>query len=89
MLDLNGISSLADAFVIATGNNPNQLKAMAENVEDELSKKGIFVHHREGMQSGEWILLDFNGVIVHIFHKDKREFYDLDRIWADAEVLIL
>lgn len=88
MLDLKGISSLADGFVIASGNNINQLRAMADNVEEELGKRNIYLNHREGYQGGEWILLDFDRVVVHLFNKDKRDFYDLDRIWSDAKEIV-
>ena len=84
ILSLNGLSSVADVFVIASGNNINQIRAMADYVEEKLFEKGIQLHHSEGYQSGDWILLDFNGIVVHLFIKDKRDFYDLDRIWADA-----
>ena len=84
ILSLSGLSSVADVFVIASGNNINQLRAMADYVEEKLFEKGIKLHHSEGYQSGEWVLLDFNGLVVHLFIKDKRDFYDLDRVWADA-----
>ena len=57
---------------------------MADNVEEKLYLNGIRLHHTEGYQSGSWVLLDFNGLVVHLFLKDQREFYDLDRVWADA-----
>ncbi|MCI1959433.1 MAG: ribosome silencing factor [Clostridia bacterium] len=88
ILDLKGISSLADGFVIASGNNVNQLRAIADNVEEKLAKRNIYIHHKEGYQTGEWILLDFGGVIVHLFNKEKRDFYDLDRIWSDAKEIV-
>ena len=60
---------------------------MADNVEEKLFKNGIKLHHSEGYHSGAWVLLDFNGLVVHLFVKDQREFYDLDRVWADAECI--
>lgn len=87
ILDLRNLSSVAECFVIASGNNINQLKAMADNVEEKLFKNGIKLHHSEGYHSGAWVLLDFNGLVVHLFVKDQREFYDLDRVWADAECI--
>ena len=84
VLDLRNLSSVAECFVIASGNNINQLKAMADNVEEKLYLNGIRLHHTECYQSGSWVLLDFNGLVVHLFLKDQREFYDLDRVWADA-----
>jgi ribosome-associated protein len=87
ILDLRKLSSVAEFFVIASGNNINQLKAMGDNVEAELGKNGVVMHHSEGHRGGEWVLLDFNGMVVHLFIKEQREFYDLDRIWADAEII--
>ncbi len=87
ILDLRHLSSVAECFVIASGNNVNQLKAMADNTEEQLFKHGIKLHHSEGYHSGAWVLLDFNGLVVHLFVKDRREFYDLDRVWADAEYI--
>ena len=84
VLDLRNLSSVAECFVIASGNNINQLKAMADNVEEKLYLNGIRLHHTEGYQRGSWVLLDFNGLVVHLFLKEQREFYDLDRVWADA-----
>lgn len=69
VLDLRNLSSVAECFVIASGNNINQLKAMADNVEEKLYLNGIRLHHTEGYQSGSWVLLDFNGLVVHLFFK--------------------
>lgn len=85
VLDIQGISNVADCFVIATGNNPNQLRAMADEVEEKLFKEGYRLHHSEGYTAGEWILLDFGNVVVHLFDKNQREFYSLDRVWGDAK----
>ena len=85
VLDLRGISNIADFFVIASGNNSNQLRAMADMAEEKLFKAGLKLHHSEGYSGGVWILLDFGSIIIHLFNKDQREFYDLDRVWADAK----
>lgn len=84
VLDIREISPIADYFVIASGNNSNQIKAMADSVEEELYKAGFHLNHSEGMQSGSWILLDFGDIIVHLFNKEDRDFYSLERIWGDA-----
>lgn len=86
ILDLTGISNIADCFVIASGNNVNQVKAMADNVEEQLYKKGYKVLHLEGAQTATWILLDFGTVLVHLFNKEEREYYGLERVWGDAKV---
>ena len=85
VLDLRGLSNIADFFVIASGSNPNQLRAMADLVEEKLFKAGLKLHHSEGYTGGMWILLDFGNIIVHIFNSEQREFYSLDRVRADAK----
>lgn len=89
VLDISKISILADFFVIASASNPNQLSAIKENLELELSKIGIHARHVEGLASGNWVLLDFGNIIVHLFTKDDRDYYNLERIWADAELIDL
>jgi len=85
VLDISKISSIADYFVIATGNNLSQIRAMADEVDEKLAKAGFMAKYMEGYQKAEWILLDFGAIIVHLFNSENREFYDLERIWADAE----
>lgn len=85
VLDLDGLSNIADCFVIASGSNMLQLQAMADEVEEKLFKEGIQVQHKEGTNGDTWILLDFGGLIVHIFNKEQRAFYSLDRVWSDAK----
>ena len=87
MLDISGVSVLADYFLIASGGTPNQLKAIAEAAEKVLFEHGIRLRHTEGYQSSKWILLDFSSIIIHLFNKDDREFYNLERIWGDAAVI--
>ena len=87
VLNLQGLSNIADCFVIASGKNANQLHAMANEVEQKLYKEGIKLHHSEGYSSGTWILLDFGNLLVHLFNRDKREFYGLDHVWGDAPTL--
>lgn len=88
ILRIDGISSLADFFLIATAGNPNQLSAMAREVEEKLYKEaGMQIHHLEGQHEGEWLLMDFADIVVHLFNKESREFYNLERIWKDAEII--
>ena len=84
ILDIRHISVMADYFIITSGNNVNQVRSMADEAEDKLSLEGYKIRHLEGYQEGNWILLDFGNVIIHIFDKANREFYDLERIWGDA-----
>lgn len=88
VLDIHEISVLADYFLIAHGNNPNHGKALVDAVEDKLAELGYTPTHVEGYQEGVWMLLDFGRIIVHVFNKDARLFYDLERIWADGKQLI-
>lgn len=85
VLDLKGLSNIADYFVIASGNNVNHLRAMADEVEQKLFKEGVKLHHSEGYNGGTWILLDFGNLLVHLFNKEERNFYSLDRVWSDAK----
>ena len=85
VIRIDDISTLADYFVIASASSSTQLKALADEVEYELEQQGVNCHHREGMQSAEWILLDYGDIIVHVFIKDSRAFYNLDKMWSDGE----
>ncbi|HWQ50953.1 MAG TPA: ribosome silencing factor [Terriglobales bacterium] len=85
VLHIGDLTILADYFVIATGTSSTQVKALAEEVEFQLSEKGVEPHHAEGRRTDRWILLDYGSVVVHVFYKESREFYNLERLWADAE----
>ena len=85
VIDISGISVLADYFIIADGNNKNQVQAMVDNVQEELFKAGYEMKQMEGYREGNWILLDFGDIIIHIFDKENRLFYDLERIWKDGK----
>lgn len=85
VLDIREVTVLADYFIIAHGNNPNHVKALIDNTEEQLNKAGYVAKHVEGYNSASWILLDFGDVIIHIFGKDDRIFYDLERIWAHGK----
>lgn len=75
VLDISEISIMGDYFIVASGSNPNQLKAMSDDVEQELYKVGCKLKHTEGHRSNTWVLLDFGDIIVHIFNQEDREFY--------------
>lgn len=85
IIDITGISVLADYFIIANGNSDSQVNALVDNVEEELHKAGYPLRQREGQASGSWVLLDFGDIIVHVFDKENRFFYDLERIWKDGK----
>lgn len=84
VLDLRGISTATDYFVIAGGNSDVQVKAIAEHVVDELKKEGARPQHVEGLQGGRWVLIDYVDVVVHVFHPQARQFYQLENLWGDA-----
>ncbi len=85
VIDISGVSCLADYFIIANGENGNQVQAMIDNVEEEMAKAGYRFTQKEGYQSARWILLDYKDVVVHVFSKEDRRFYDLERIWRDGK----
>ena len=89
VIDISEVSSLADYFVIATAGSSTQAKALAEEVEFRLSQAGIEPDHIEGRNGNAWILLDYDTVIVHVFLNQTRDFYDLERLWKDGELLPL
>ena len=84
VIDIEHVSVIADYFIIASGTNRNQVQALAENVEEQLYKAGFEKKQSEGYTSGNWILLDYGDIVVHIFDRENRLFYDLERIWRDG-----
>ena len=87
ILELEDLSSLTDFFVVGTGASRIQTQSMADSIEDELKKSGIRPNRIEGLQEGRWVLMDYGVVIIHIFQEDERNFYNLERLWADAPAL--
>ncbi|MBQ4284749.1 MAG: ribosome silencing factor [Lachnospira sp.] len=84
IIDISKVSVIADYFVIASGNNPNQVKAIVDNIEEKLFKAGCEDPKVEGYNSATWVLLDYKDVVFHVFSADDRRFYDLERIWRDG-----
>ena len=87
VIDIKNISVIADYFVLADGDNQNQLQAMQSAVDEALYKAGIHAKQVEGNNNSTWILMDYGDIIVHIFSKEDRLFYDLERIWRDGTVI--
>ena len=87
IIDISEVSVLADYFIIAGGNNHSQIQALSNNVEEKLARAGHPVKQIEGYDTANWILMDFGDVIVHIFDKENRLLYDLERIWRDGKVI--
>lgn len=77
-------TTLADYFVICNGTSNTQVRALADAVEEAMSKAGEEPHHIEGHRGGQWTLLDYSAVVVHVFTEEAREFYSLERLWSDA-----
>lgn len=87
VIDIRELSPIADFFIIANGNNQNQLQAMQDAADEALYKAGLKVKQVEGNQSSTWILMDYGDIIIHIFSKEDRLFYDLERIWRDGKIM--
>ena len=83
-MDMQGLMSSTDYFVICSAPTATQVRAISDNIEEKLLEKGIAFDHREGYHEGEWILLDYGDVVAHIFKEEAREYYALERLWGDA-----
>ena len=86
ILDLRKLTAMADYFVICSAGANVQVKAIADEVDKKLRKEGTKCYHREGYNSLNWVLLDYFDVVVHIFKEDIREFYNIEKLWGDAEI---
>ena len=84
VIDISKVSTVADYFIIASGNSKSQVTTLIDNVEEFLGKEGYNPNQREGYVSGAWVLLDYADIVVHVFDKEYRHFYDLERIWRDG-----
>jgi ribosome-associated protein len=87
VLSLKGVSDMTDYFVIASGTSDTHVRSLAEHVQDGLKRDGTTAHHVEGMTQGRWVLLDYVDFVVHLFHPALRNFYQLERLWSDAQVV--
>ncbi|MBO4750215.1 MAG: ribosome silencing factor [Lachnospiraceae bacterium] len=86
VIDISEVSVIADSFIIAGGTNPNQIRAMCDNVQEVLGRAGYECRQVEGYETANWVLMDFGDVIVHIFDKENRLLFDLERIWRDGKI---
>ncbi|RJX41227.1 ribosome silencing factor [Paenibacillus pinisoli] len=86
-LDLKDISLVADYFIICSGNSDTQVQAIATEVRKQADLAGARIRGLEGMDSARWVLIDLGDVIVHIFHREEREYYNIERLWSDAKVV--
>lgn len=87
LIDISKLTSMTDYFIICSGNNERQTVSIADEVIEKMAEEGVSIHHKEGYQKGRWILLDYGFVVVHIFHRDERLFYDLESLWADGSFI--
>ena len=85
VIDISDVSVIADYFVLATGTNANQVQALVDNVQESLYKAGYETSKIEGYRTGSWVLLDYNDIIIHVFSKEDRLFYNLEKIWRDGK----
>ena len=88
LLDLRDLSVFTDYFVVASGETERHLESLAEGVVRRIRERGLHVHHREGTGDGGWILLDFPGIVVHLFTRPVRERYGLERLWGRAREVV-
>ncbi|HIS03943.1 MAG TPA: ribosome silencing factor [Candidatus Pullichristensenella avicola] len=84
ILEVDHLTSITDYFVIATGRNVQAVRSLAEDVEEKLDEAGVPARRREGMNESRWVVLDYAHVIVHIFHPEEREYYNIERLWMDG-----
>lgn len=89
VIDIGGVSTIADYFIIANGSNSNQLAAMQDAVDEAMYTSGVHAKQVEGTNNSTWILMDYQDIIVHLFSKEDRLFYDLERIWKDGKEISL
>ena len=87
-IKISDLTVLADYFLLCTANSSTQVRALCDEVEDKLKENGVLPHHIEGKATG-WVALDYGSVIVHVFGRIEREFYDLDKMWSDGEIVDL
>ncbi|MHB1128124.1 MAG: ribosome silencing factor [Bacillota bacterium] len=87
VLDLQGITLIADYFVVCSGTSSTQVQAVAKNVEEMMHQSNFNLLRREGYQDARWVLLDYGAIVVHIFQEETRRFYELERLWGDARIV--
>ena len=87
VIDISQVSVIADYFIIADGTNKSQIQTLSDAVEEKLGRAGYLMKQKEGFRNANWVLLDFGDIIVHVFDKENRLFYDLERIWRDGKII--
>ena len=89
MLDLRKVTDMADFFIICSADSDVQVKAIADHIVEETAKIGARAWHQEGLSRRQWVLIDFVDVVVHIFHKEARKYYALEKLWGDAKIEVI
>lgn len=89
VLDISKLSVIADYFVICHGNNERQVQAIVNEIRDQALKNNYDVRGIEGAEEGRWVLIDLKDVVIHVFHREDRDFYNIERLWSDAPVVSL
>ena len=84
VVDISAMTVIADAFVVCSGRTPIQVRALADELEEKLTGAGIKPARREGLEAARWVVLDLGSVLVHVFHREEREFYNLERLWHNG-----
>lgn len=87
IIDIQELTTIATYFIICSGTSTTHIKSLADEVEFKLKEKGIMPFRREGYNSARWILMDYGDIVVHIFHEEDREFYNLERLWQDGRAI--
>jgi len=85
VMELAGVSMIADYFVICSANSTTQVQAIADNIEEKLEEQGVRALRKEGYREGRWVLLDYGSCVAHVFVEEDRRFYNLERLWGDAK----
>ena len=89
VLNMEQLTPIADYFIICHGNSERQVQAIARSIKEDVEKNGYKVTRMEGYEQARWILIDIDDIICHVFHKDERSYYNLERLWGDAEEIIV
>ena len=87
VLNMEGVSVMADQFIICHANSERQVQAIAREVIDQATKAGFPIRRMEGFETGRWVLADLGDVVVHVFHRDERDHYNLEKLWGDAPMI--
>lgn len=88
VLKIDHLSSIADYMVVCTGRNSPAVQALSRDLDDKMLELGVDVHRREGINEAHWVVMDYDAVIVHIFHPEDREYYNIDRLWMDGSNIV-